>query len=76
MFGYKVRCGYNEDPGLLDWHHLFPDQKFKCNKGKRISVAEMISRGMNKEVIETEIKKCIVLCRKHHAEVEMKKSKT
>jgi hypothetical protein len=33
----------------------------------------MISRGMSKEVIEKELKKCVVLCKKHHAEVEMKK---
>ena len=33
----------------------------------------MISRGLSKDLIEAETNKCIVLCRKHHAEVEMKK---
>jgi hypothetical protein len=73
LFGHKVRCGYKVDPFYLDWHHLIPNEKFRCNSGKRISVAEMISRGMSKEVIEKELKKCVVLCKKHHAEVEMKK---
>ena len=56
-------------------HPIIPDAiqaTAVCNNGKRISVAEMISRGMNKDVIEEEIKKCVVLCRRHHAEVEMK----
>jgi len=73
LLGKKVRCGYNEDPSLLDWHHPSPGQKYKHDNGKRLSVAEMISRGLNKELIEIETNKCIVLCRKHHAEVEMKK---
>jgi len=73
LLGKKVRCGYNEDPTLLDWHHPSPGQKYKHDNGKRLSVAEMISRGLNKDLIEAETNKCIVLCRKHHAEVEMKK---
>jgi hypothetical protein len=73
LLGKKVRCGYNEDPSLLDWHHPSPGQKYKHDNGKRLSVAEMISRGLNKDLIEAETNKCIVLCRKHHAEVEMKK---
>jgi len=72
LFGYKVRCGYDDNPLYLEWHHPRPEEKFTCNNGKRISVAEMISRGMSKDVIEEEIKKCVVLCRRHHAEVEMK----
>ena len=54
----------------------FSRSNYKHDNGKRISVAEMISRGMSKDLIEKETKKCIVLCRKHHAEVEMKKNKT
>jgi len=73
LLGKKVRCGYNEDPSLLDWHHPSPGQKYRHDNGKRLSVAEMISRGLNKDLIEAETNKCIVLCRKHHAEVEMKK---
>ena len=73
LLGKKVRCGYNEDPTLLDWHHPSPGQKYKHDNGKRLSVAEMISRGLSKDLIEAETNKCIVLCRKHHAEVEMKK---
>mgnify|MGYP003140629592 CR=1 FL=1 len=76
LFGWKIRCGYNEDPSLLDWHHPSPGQKYKHDNGKRLSVAEMISRGLSKDLIEAETNKCIVLCRKHHAEVEMKKNKT
>jgi len=71
LLGYKFRCGYRENPFYLEWHHPIPKDKFIGNDGKRISVAEMISRGMNKDAIEKEIKKCVVLCRKHHAEVEM-----
>ena len=73
LLGKKVRCGYNEDPSLLDWHHPSPGQKYLHTNGKRLSVAEMISRGLTKDLIEAETNKCIVLCRKHHAEVEMKK---
>jgi len=73
LLGKKVRCGYNEDASLLDWHHPSPGQKYLHTNGKRLSVAEMISRGLNKDLIEAETNKCIVLCRKHHAEVEMKK---
>ena len=73
LFGKKVRCGYNENPSLLDWHHPSPGQKYKHDNGKRLSVAEMISRGLSKDLIEAETNKCIVLCRKHHAEVEMMK---
>ncbi len=73
LFGFKFRCGYNEDASLLDWHHTSPGQKYLHTNGKRLSVAEMISRGLTKDLIEAETNKCIVLCRKHHAEVEMKK---
>ena len=39
LLGKKVRCGYNEDPSLLDWHHPSPGQKYKHDNGKRLSVA-------------------------------------
>ena len=76
LFGYEVKCGYNDDPYYLEWHHPNPNEKFISNDGKRIAVAEMISRGMSKEAVEKELEKCVVLCRKHHAEVEMEKDKT
>ena len=76
LFGWKIRCGYNEDASKLDWHHVSPGQKYKHDNGRRLSIGEMISRGLNKDLIEAETNKCIVLCRKHHAEVEMKKNKT
>ena len=51
LLGKKVRCGYNEDASLLDWHHPSPGQKYKHDNGKRLSVAEMISRGLSKDLM-------------------------
>lgn len=77
LFFFKIVCGYDKEAVNLDWHHIDPGQKYKDSKGRRIAVSEMISRGLNKKLLENELEKCIVLCKKHHAshhaEIEMKR---
>jgi hypothetical protein len=56
-------CGYNKCSQALDLHHLDPSTKQE-------TVANLIYRGGIKRV-ESELKKCVVLCanchREHHA---------
>jgi hypothetical protein len=63
LFGGKCRiCGYNKYTGSLDFHHLNPK-----NKSFALSV-----RGLcySWDTVAKEAKKCIILCKNCHAEVE------
>jgi hypothetical protein len=63
MFGGKCRiCGYDKYIGALDFHHLNPKMK---------SFALSV-RGLcySWETVAKEAKKCIILCKNCHAEVE------
>jgi hypothetical protein len=56
-------CGYNENPAGLTYHHLNPENK-------EMGVCRMASYGLNKEDIQKEIDKCIVLCCTCHQVLE------
>jgi 5-methylcytosine-specific restriction endonuclease McrA len=63
LFGGKCKvCGYNKYIGALDFHHLNPK-----TKSFALSV-----RGLcySWEIVVKEAKKCIILCKNCHAEVE------
>jgi 5-methylcytosine-specific restriction endonuclease McrA len=60
--GECVRCGFDEHPAGLQFHHLIPaEKKFAVsNKGVTRSIEES----------RTEAKKCVLLCATCHALVE------
>lgn len=63
MSGGKCKiCGYNKCMGALDFHHLDPK-----TKSFALSV-----RGLcySWDTVKKEAKKCVVLCKNCHAEVE------
>jgi hypothetical protein len=63
MFGGKCRlCGYRTYVGALDFHHVDPSKKKFT-----LSV-----RGLcySWETVVAEAKKCVLLCKNCHAEVE------
>ena len=51
-------CGF-DNPHALQFHHVDPNTKKKA-------VAELISSGYNKDAVQKEIDKCIVLCANCH----------
>ena len=56
-------CGYDKHPGVLDFHHIDPSTKsFGVSSGG-------FSRSWTS--IETEIKKCILVCANCHREIEL-----
>jgi hypothetical protein len=62
MGGKCSRCGYNKNLASLDFHHLDPNTKsFNLN-------ATVIAYGPQ-EAVQTELKKCVVLCRNCHSEL-------
>lgn len=56
------KCGYDEHPTALEWHHENPDEK------KR-HVSHLIKDRYSKEAIREEVEKCIVLCANCHAKL-------
>ena len=52
------RCGYDEHPKALDYHHTGDD--------KVESISQMLAIGYSIDDIEEEIEKCIVLCSNCH----------
>lgn len=56
-----IVCGESL-PGNLDFHHLDPSNKRYC-------VSDMIKMRSGVNVIQTEIDKCVVLCKNCHAMV-------
>ncbi len=55
-------CGYNKHPGVLDFHHVDPTTKSFAISGGGFSHSWV--------AIETEIKKCILVCANCHREIE------
>lgn len=53
------RCGYDDNPTAIDFHHTNPDEKF-------MDVGTMITQGYSTERIMEEVKKCIPLCANCH----------
>lgn len=53
------KCGYNENPIALEFHHDNSDQKF-------MDISTMITQGYSVDKIMDEVEKCIVLCSNCH----------
>lgn len=53
-----VRCG-ESDPACLDLHHVDPDDKDR-------SITRMVTDGCGRDQINTELRKCVVLCSNCH----------
>ena len=58
--GQCIKCGYNQCPEAIDFHHLDPSTK-KFEIGKR-------RKTLDNEDIKIELQKCAPLCRNCHAE--------
>ena len=58
------RCGYNENPRNLQWHHILPKTKYKA-------VAEIVSEDRCIKKINAEIEKCMCVCKMCHGMLEM-----
>jgi len=58
-------CGYNEKAINLQWHHVLPETKYKA-------VAEIVSEDRCIKKINTEIEKCVCVCKACHGKLEMK----
>ena len=56
--GKCARCGWDEHPCALDFHHLDPTKKIK-------EVASMVS-GSSIQRIQEEIDKCLLVCANCH----------
>lgn len=61
--GSCVCCGYDQHPGVLDFHHLDPALKEFSISGK----------GMTRSwgAIQKELDKCILVCANCHREIEL-----
>jgi hypothetical protein len=55
-------CGYNRCPEALHFHHIDPNNKER-------DVASMIARMNGRNVLKKEMRKCIILCSRCHAEL-------
>jgi hypothetical protein len=65
MFGGKCRvCGYKKYVGALDFHHINPNLKSFALSVKGLCYSW--------DKILEEARKCVVLCKNCHAEVENK----
>ena len=53
------RCGFNEHPAALEFHHRDPTQK-------KSTVPRMVYRARSLKDIQAEIDKCDVLCANCH----------
>jgi len=61
--GKCMICGYDKNPGVLDFHHVDPSTKsFGISSGG-------FSRSWKS--IEDEIRKCILVCANCHREIEL-----
>lgn len=59
--GKCSRCGYARNVAALSWHHLDPELK-----AFNLDVRSLSNR--NREAIDAELRKCILLCANCHAE--------
>ena len=58
------RCGYNECPEALHFHH---------EGNKEFCISKAIYDGKSLRKIKEEMKKCVILCANCHAEITFKK---
>ena len=56
------KCGYNEHPECLEFHHLVPSKK----NGKFENLSFAIRHKWKLEKIDEEVSKCILLCANCH----------
>lgn len=56
------RCGYNRYDGVLDFHHI-------DSKKKLYTIANLLRNPVNFDIIRTEAKKCVLLCKICHGEL-------
>jgi len=56
------KCGYDEHPTALEWHHTNPENKNR-------SVSRLIKDRYSEETIAKEVEKCVVLCANCHAKL-------
>ncbi|QNN45370.1 hypothetical protein H9L17_08995 [Thermomonas brevis] len=59
--GKCSRCGYARNMAALSWHHLDPELK-----AFNLDVRSLSNR--NRDAIDAELRKCILLCANCHAE--------
>ena len=60
--GKCERCGYNENPMILEFHHKNPEEK-------EFEIGQAISRGVptsRPELIQEEVLKCELVCPNCH----------
>jgi hypothetical protein len=57
------KCGYDDHPASLSYHHRNPDEKFK-------DISTMITQGYSNQRIKDEIDKCDLYCRNCHQKLE------
>lgn len=57
--GKCFRCGWNEDPCGLDYHHLDPSKK-------EANVSWMAKSSYSLETLQEEITKCVLVCANCH----------
>ncbi len=64
LLGAKcIICGYSKCQNALHFHHIDP-------KTKKFTVSDAFARkSYSQEEVETEIKKCILVCANCHAEI-------
>jgi hypothetical protein len=56
-----AKCGYDKCGASLEFHHIDPSEKDE-------TISRMISNNYTLDLVEEEIKKCIVLCSNCHHE--------
>lgn len=54
------RCGYDDNPAALEYHHTNKENKF-------MDVSTMITQGYSTDRIKSELDKCVVLCSNCHS---------
>ena len=59
MLGGKcIKCGYNESPAALQFHHVSSEKSFEINSNNLL---------LKEEKVKDELNKCILMCANCHA---------
>jgi hypothetical protein len=53
-------CGYKKHPAALEFHHL---------QNKKHNISRIAHRGVSQNILDEEIKKCVVICSNCHKEL-------
>jgi hypothetical protein len=61
-------CGVKYPPYIMDFDHLNPDEK-------SFTIGRAVAKGLNKEIVIQEIKKCDVVCSNCHRQRTYSKAK-